>query len=331
MSYQELKSESNKGNRSANIRSTIAAILLMAAYLIASSTDAKAQLIGNLNVEIKAAFQGMFDPSSKTHRKNCEVQVSLRDAIDPRLIHATETVTIDKNSLTARVTFSRLFMNVYYISIKTQNSIETFSKEPVIIQQGVLNSYDFTLSKSQAYGENMFEYDFGGPKVACIYAGDINGDQIVDGTDYLEVEEDAVNYVTGNVITDLTGDEFVDGDDLRIMEENTRDYVQVMFPEGSVLNNEKIDDKKNGFTLNQNYPNPFNPSTVISFDLQTASNVKLSVFDMSGRELAVLVNSSLKAGEHSYNWNASALASGTYFYKLTVNGEQVVKQMQFVK
>lgn len=331
MTYSRFESWTNEGKWFVSFRSTIIALVLMAAYLVSGPSDANSQITGKLDLEIKAAFQGVFDPLVKSQKNNCEVQVTLRDAIDPRLIHATKTITFDNNSLTGKVSFSRLFTNEYYISIKTKNSIETFSREPVLIQNGVLNMYDFTLSKSQAYGDNMYEYEFDGLKTACVYVGDVNGDQFVDGTDYLEIDDDASNFVSGNVITDLTGDEFVDGDDLGIVEKNTRDFVQIMFPEGSVSGAASKEAERNEFTLKQNYPNPFNPSTAISFALQTPSDVKLSIFDMAGRELAVLVNSNLKAGDHSYNWNASGLSSGTYFYRLSVNGEQIVKQMQLVK
>ena len=331
MTYSRFTSWANKGKWFVSFKSTLMALLLMAAYLVSGATEANSQIAGNLDIEIKAAFQGLFDPFETSLKKNCEVQVSLRDAIDPRLIHATKTITIDKNSMTGRVTFSRLFTSEYYISVKTLNSIETVSKQPVVIETGVLNTYDFTLSREQAYGDNMYEYEFDGLKTACVYVGDVNDDQFVDGTDYLAIDEDAANYVSGNVITDLTGDEFVDGEDLGIVHENTMEYVQTLLPEGSISGAVSKEAERNEFTLKQNYPNPFNPSTMISFALQTPSNVKLSIFDMAGKELAVLVNSNLKAGDHTFDWNASGLSSGTYFYRLSVNGEQIVKQMQLVK
>jgi photosystem II stability/assembly factor-like uncharacterized protein len=70
------------------------------------------------------------------------------------------------------------------------------------------------------------------------------------------------------------------------------------------------------FSLHQNYPNPFNPSTTIKFDLPQSSNVRLSVFDLLGREVSVLVNEKIEAGYHSVEFNASNLSSGVYFYRL---------------
>jgi hypothetical protein len=76
------------------------------------------------------------------------------------------------------------------------------------------------------------------------------------------------------------------------------------------------------FNLKQNYPNPFNPVTSISFGIPQSGNAKLTVFDILGREVAVLVNENLTAGEYKINFNASNLPSGVYMYRLSVNGEK---------
>lgn len=70
------------------------------------------------------------------------------------------------------------------------------------------------------------------------------------------------------------------------------------------------------FNLSQNYPNPFNPSTTINFDLPYDSKVSITLFDISGREVARLVNDARTAGYHSVAFNASSLSSGTYFYRI---------------
>jgi hypothetical protein len=83
--------------------------------------------------------------------------------------------------------------------------------------------------------------------------------------------------------------------------------------------------------LYQNHPNPFNPSTSISFNLPEGGQVSLKVFDMSGKEVANLVNSYFDAGRHSVNFDASSLASGVYYYKLTSGNFVTMKKMMLIK
>ena len=85
------------------------------------------------------------------------------------------------------------------------------------------------------------------------------------------------------------------------------------------------------FSLYQNYPNPFNPSTKIKFDIPKQGNVKLTVYDISGKEVNVLVNSELKAGSYEYNFDGSGLSSGVYFYKLQSGGFIKTERMVLVK
>lgn len=70
------------------------------------------------------------------------------------------------------------------------------------------------------------------------------------------------------------------------------------------------------FAIQQNYPNPFNPSTNIKFDVPVLSNVELKIYDITGREIAVLVNEQLQPGSYTYNFNGSNFASGIYFYRI---------------
>ncbi len=85
------------------------------------------------------------------------------------------------------------------------------------------------------------------------------------------------------------------------------------------------------FGLAQNFPNPFNPSTKISYKIAKETFVRLKVFDITGREVSVLVNSVQTPGNYSVNYDASALTSGIYFYKLESNDFSSVKKMLLVK
>ena len=87
------------------------------------------------------------------------------------------------------------------------------------------------------------------------------------------------------------------------------------------------------FTLEQNYPNPFNPVTTIKFGLPKTARVTLKVYDILGREVSVLFNNAeLNAGTVLYNFDATDLASGVYFYSLDVNDTKVdTKRMVVLK
>lgn len=85
------------------------------------------------------------------------------------------------------------------------------------------------------------------------------------------------------------------------------------------------------FSLSQNYPNPFNPSTTIKFALPTASNVKITIYNTIGKEVATLVNGTMEAGTHSAIWNASNNASGMYFFKLEAGNFTATKKMMLIK
>ncbi len=283
-----------------------------------------------VEIQLKAAVQGLFIPELRKQSRDCDLELKFIDANDLNIVHGTATVTIDKASLTGSVSLNSIPRGKYYISIKTANSIETFTNEPVDLVDHEVNVIDFSSSKSKAYAGNMLEYDFGGTKTACIFTGDVDGDNIVDATDYAAVENDVLLFVSGNVLTDLDGDEFVDGSDLAIVEFNSNNYVQSIRPDGTSASKFAKNDKTD-FVLRQNFPNPFNPTTTIAFSLNNSSSVRLSVFDMAGREVAVLVNQNLNSGNHSFNWDASSLASGAYFYRLSVNGVQSVKQMHLIK
>lgn len=85
------------------------------------------------------------------------------------------------------------------------------------------------------------------------------------------------------------------------------------------------------YALHQNYPNPFNPVTKIKFDIPKTGNVKLTVYDILGNEVAVILNESLEAGYYEADFNASAYASGVYFFRLETASFLQVRKMVIVK
>jgi hypothetical protein len=85
------------------------------------------------------------------------------------------------------------------------------------------------------------------------------------------------------------------------------------------------------FILEQNYPNPFNPTTVIRYQLSVNSYITLRVYDVLGNELNTLVNEYKPAGSYEVEFDASALTSGVYFYKLQSGGSILTKKMLILK
>ena len=83
--------------------------------------------------------------------------------------------------------------------------------------------------------------------------------------------------------------------------------------------------------LHDNYPNPFNPTTTIRYDLPKAGMVRLTVYDVLGRQVAKLINSQQSAGSHVVTFNASGLSSGVYFYRLKANNRTIIKKMMLMK
>ena len=165
------------------------------------------------------------------------------------------------------------------------------------VEMSAVNSYDVTLSD----GTNTFLLD-----------DDLVADSLLD-INYQE------NMIVGNTDTLVVGDSV-----------STVKGV-VMFSYGTI----KIEVRQDGditvpvkvvepgvaivpenYVLHQNFPNPFNPVTTIRFELPTASDVKLSIYDITGRLVEELLNTNMNAGAYDLRWNAANLSSGMYLYRL---------------
>jgi hypothetical protein len=85
------------------------------------------------------------------------------------------------------------------------------------------------------------------------------------------------------------------------------------------------------FSMSQNYPNPFNPATNIGFRIADFGFVSLKVFDITGKEVAVLVNEKLSAGTYNTEFDASQFSSGIYFYTMTASGYSQTRKMMLIK
>lgn len=100
---------------------------------------------------------------------------------------------------------------------------------------------------------------------------------------------------------------------------------------GMVVSNESAVYEPLLFSLEQNFPNPFNPTTTIEFSVSKPGMVTLQVFDLYGRETAVLLNGQTSSGSHRITFDASTLSSGIYFYRIQTQSGSMVKKMILLK
>jgi hypothetical protein len=143
--------------------------------------------------------------------------------------------------------------------------------------------------------------------------GWVNGNGVLNGS--LHIDSYQIAFTEG---AEPTG--FLIFDDLRAVETGAPTFTD---PEKS--------DLPNVISLEQNYPNPFNPNTNIQFGIPETGYVGLVVYDLLGREVATLVDGIKTQGYHTINFNASALSSGVYLYRLTIDNKSVVKRMTLIK
>src|SRR6056297_31706 len=97
------------------------------------------------------------------------------------------------------------------------------------------------------------------------------------------------------------------------------------------VSNEDVVGIPDKIELNQNYPNPFNPTTVISYSLPEASDVKIEVYNMLGQRVALLVDEVKQTGRHTISFDAENLSSGMYIYRLQADGFVQTRKMMLVK
>ncbi|MBV6478048.1 MAG: hypothetical protein HGGPFJEG_00795 [Ignavibacteria bacterium] len=113
----------------------------------------------------------------------------------------------------------------YYLDVNHRNTIETWSRNPVNISDST-GYYYFTDSATKAFGNNQI-LKLGS---YCFYSGDVNQDGIIDGIDFLLVDNSAANFETGYVDPDVNGDEIVDGSDMSITSNNAENFVTSVTP-----------------------------------------------------------------------------------------------------
>ena len=157
--------------------------------------------------------------------------------------------------------------------------------------------------------------------LAKLYVSDGSGDtrvELEDGRhDYHNLSDPTRLYYvkTGSTFDALQGILYYSFSDYKLVPRNNSDFVG--YHPVSVDNEGTIPTE---YQLSQNYPNPFNPSTRINFSLPFESNVRLSVFNILGQEVKVLVDNQVQpVGSYNLTFDAKNLPSGIYFYRLTAS------------
>lgn len=180
--------------------------------------------------------------------------------------------------------------------------------------------------------------------IACDFSGTGSGLKVFDSTGTLLNTLSGVTGVRG--VFRLSSGNYLttNGTGLFEIDDTTGVVVRQIYTASSLQYIDVFDKTLTGvnvinsvpleYKLYNNYPNPFNPITKISFSIPKNQIVTIQVFDLTGKEISLLVNQIYSAGLHSVEFNASGLSSGIYFYKMTCHGQEdfsVTKKMVLIK
>lgn len=186
----------------------------------------------------------------------------------------------------------------------------------LILFNAVVDNRDVTLNWTTAWEENNMRFDIqrrnAEPDVQWTTVGSVNG----SGTVF---EERNYSFTDKNLFTGKYEYRLVqiDYDGNSTADFDLNQTIEVGVP--------------TRFDLSQNYPNPFNPTTKINYEIPVESFVRLVVYDMTGREVAMLVNNTVTPGYYTTEFTASSFASGVYFYRLIIANNVITKKMILLK
>lgn len=166
-------------------------------------------------------------------------QTVIRDTVKVKVRSQTYPFNAVDSAVSVTDTAGNVFFNLinvnsdscYYFEIKHRNHLKTFSSSLCFKLIGVPSFYDFSVSSSQALGNNtVFVPGVNAAGIFAIYGGDVNQDGIIDASDLSSVENNAAAGLTGYANTDITGDDFTDGSDLSITENNSSAGINSVVP-----------------------------------------------------------------------------------------------------
>ncbi len=177
---------------------------------------------------LTAFIEGFYDASANIMTPD-SATVLLRNVTTPYSVIDSAKAVLNSSG-TGTFAFQKIFNNApYFIQIKHRNSIDVWSRSPGQSFTSSLLTYNFTDTLSKAYGSNMIKVD-NSPVKYAIYGGDVDRDGNTDASDISVIDNDALNTLSGYVVSDLTGDDFVDANDISIVDNNSLNSVSVITP-----------------------------------------------------------------------------------------------------
>jgi hypothetical protein len=168
------------------------------------------------------------------------------------------------------------------------------------------------------YGESFCTDSIGGNHTRITWS---------DGRTNYNAGPDSEKVVKGDKFAWITGILSFTHGNYKLCPRDQNDII--VFEYGGVADNWNAAAKS--YRLSQNYPNPFNPSTTISYEIPRPGMVVVKIFNVLGKEIRTIVGEFQNAGVHQIAFNASAMESGGYFYRLTSGEYSMVKKMVLVK
>lgn len=181
-----------------------------------------------LKVNLTILMEAMYSPVSNTLARKDNVKLYLRNAFSPYGLIDSATAVIDSVSHSGLYEFYNAPSGKYYLVANHFNTITTWSKSggELIPEDGSIFNYNFTTGQTQAFGNNMILV---GSKY-CIYSGDANKDNVIDGSDIALIDNDASVFASGYYATDLDANGIVDGSDILVSGNNAANFIGVINP-----------------------------------------------------------------------------------------------------
>ena len=190
----------------------------------------------NKNLTLTLFLEGLFNGSDMNKVQDDmgdhyggnivdDIQIELYNFVYPYNIEYQTTGYLSING-NCTVTIPFEFSDNYYIVVKHRNHLETWSAYTINFYNNDVY-FNFSDNINKAYGDNLKEVAYG---YYAVYAGDVNQDGLVDGSDMSDTETDNNNFATGYLPTDVNGDGLVDGSDMSIVETANNNFVGIIIP-----------------------------------------------------------------------------------------------------